>query len=63
LPDEIFWEPYEFNQDTHDALAKMGYTFHDKQTFIGDAQGVQIDSAGMRLGASDPRLGGAAAGY
>lgn len=63
LPDEIFWEPYEFNQDTRDALEKMGYKFRDKPTGLGDAQGIQIDSAGMRLGASDPRLGGSPAGY
>ena len=63
LPDEIFWEPYEFNQDTREALEKMGYQFREKPASLGDAQGIQIDSSGMRLGASDPRLGGSPAGY
>ncbi len=63
LPDEIFWEPYEFNADTRAALEQMGYAFREKATELGDAQGVQVDSSGMRLGASDPRLAGAPAGY
>jgi gamma-glutamyltranspeptidase / glutathione hydrolase len=63
LPDELSWEPFEFNQDTREALERMGYKFREKSTELGDAQGIQIDSAGMRLGASDPRLGGAPAGY
>jgi gamma-glutamyltranspeptidase / glutathione hydrolase len=63
LPDELSWEPFEFNQDTRDALERMGHKFREKSTELGDAQGIQIDSAGMRLGASDPRLGGAPAGY
>ncbi|HSP14561.1 MAG TPA: gamma-glutamyltransferase [Thermoanaerobaculia bacterium] len=63
LPDEIFWESFEFNQDTRDALERMGYHFREKPSGLGDAQGIQIDASGVRLGASDPRLGGAPAGY
>ncbi len=63
LPDEIFWEPFEFNQDTRDALERMGHRFREKPGELGDAQGIQIDASGNRLGASDPRLGGAPAGY
>ena len=63
LPDEIYWEPLEFNQDTRTALEAMGHQFREKPSALGDAQGIEIDSKGMRLGAADPRLGGAAAGY
>jgi gamma-glutamyltranspeptidase / glutathione hydrolase len=63
LPDEIYWEPLEFNEDTRDALVRMGYTFHEKASELGDAQGIQIAPDGERMGASDPRLAGAPAGY
>ncbi|MGZ8833293.1 MAG: gamma-glutamyltransferase [Thermoanaerobaculia bacterium] len=64
LPDEIFWEEYEFNQDTRDALERMGHHFREKPTALGDAEGVGIDQkTGMRMGASDPRLGGVPVGY
>jgi gamma-glutamyltranspeptidase/glutathione hydrolase len=64
LPDEIYWEPYEFNQDTRAALEAMGHQFREKPTSLGDAQGIEIDPKdGTRMGAADPRLGGAPAGY
>lgn len=64
LPDEIYWEPYEFNQDTRAALEAMGHQFREKPTALGDAQGIEIDPKdGTRMGAADPRLGGAPAGY
>jgi gamma-glutamyltranspeptidase/glutathione hydrolase len=64
LPDEIFWEEYGFNQDTRDALERMGHHFREKPTALGDAEGVEIDQkTGMRMGASDPRLGGVPVGY
>jgi gamma-glutamyltranspeptidase/glutathione hydrolase len=64
LPDEIFWEEYEFNQDTRDALERMGHHFREKPSALGDAEGVEIDQkTGMRMGASDPRLGGVPVGY
>ena len=64
LKDEIAWEPYEFSKDSWDALVRMGHVFGEKPGYIGDAHGVMIDPKdGMRLGASDPRRGGQAAGY
>lgn len=69
LPDTLYWEPRDLQADTHAALLKMGHKFRDKPGFsdletIGDAQGVMIDRAtGIRLGASDPRRGGASAGW
>jgi len=71
LPDEIYWEKFGVNPDTRAALEKMGHRFREipgmSRTVpgnIGDAQGVMIEaSTGMRLGASDPRLGGVPVGY
>lgn len=64
LPDEIYWEPFEFSRDTWDAVVRLGHTFRTRAEFIGDAHGVMIDpSNGTRLGASDPRRGGTAAGF
>ncbi len=70
LPDEIYWENFEFTNDTRAALEKLGHKFRRIPGMgatpgdIGDAHGVMIDSnTGMRLGASDPRLGGVPMGY
>ncbi|HMC22561.1 MAG TPA: gamma-glutamyltransferase [Thermoanaerobaculia bacterium] len=64
LPDKITWEPFEFSRDTSGALAKMGHIFQDRPEFIGDAHAIGVDPQnGMRLGASDPRRGGAAIGW
>jgi gamma-glutamyltranspeptidase/glutathione hydrolase len=70
-PDQIYWEKFGISPDTRAALEKMGHTFRDIPgasrnipSDIGDAHGVMIDPAtGMRLGASDPRLGGVAVGW
>jgi gamma-glutamyltranspeptidase/glutathione hydrolase len=70
LPDQIFWEERGVNPDTRTRLEAMGHTFRNipgasrSPGTIGDAHGVMIDPAtGMRLGASDPRLGGVAVGW
>jgi len=70
LPDHIFWERFEFNADTRALLEKKGHAFRNIPglskipSTIGDAEGVMIDPvSGMRLGASDPRLGGVPAGW
>jgi gamma-glutamyltranspeptidase/glutathione hydrolase len=64
LPDKIAWEPFEFSRDTYDALQKMGYAFNDKPEYLGDAESIAVDpQTGDRLGASDPRRGGAAVGW
>lgn len=70
LPDVIMWEKFGVNPDTRAALEKMGHTFREipgmsrTPSDIGDAQGVMIDAkTGTRMGASDPRLGGAPAGW
>ena len=68
MPDTLYWEERDLQADTWSALVKMGHKFREKPGFsdlgtIGDAQGVMIDASGMRLGASDPRRGGAAVGF
>jgi gamma-glutamyltranspeptidase/glutathione hydrolase len=71
LPDHIFWEAYDFPADTRTAIEARGHTFRNIPGMdkvdpgdIGDAQGVMVDPVnGMRLGASDPRRGGAAVGF
>ncbi|HYO78908.1 MAG TPA: gamma-glutamyltransferase family protein, partial [Thermoanaerobaculia bacterium] len=70
-PDHIYWEVFGMSPDTRAMLEKMGHKFRELPgasrnvaTDIGDAHGVMIDPVnGMRLGASDPRLGGVAVGW
>jgi gamma-glutamyltranspeptidase/glutathione hydrolase len=70
-PDFIFWEAFGVNPDTRKMLEAMGHKFREipgmsrnAPSDIGDAHGVMIDPAtGMRMGASDPRLGGMAVGW
>jgi gamma-glutamyltranspeptidase/glutathione hydrolase len=64
MPDEVRWEPYGLNADTRRALEKRGHVFAEKPGSMGDAEGIMIDpKTRMRLGASDPRLGGVPVGY
>src|SRR5262249_48234021 len=64
MPDEVRWERYGLNRDTRAALEKRGQVFAERPTALGDAEGIMIEAkTGMRLGASDPRSGGAAVGY
>ncbi|HEX8144877.1 MAG TPA: gamma-glutamyltransferase [Pyrinomonadaceae bacterium] len=64
LPDELFYEPYGFSEDTRRALAARGhkltlrpeYRGPTQQAFMGDVEGVMIEEgSGVRLGASDAR--------
>jgi len=64
MPDRIAWEPDGLNKDTRAVLEKHGYAFSDRPGYLGDAEGIMIEpGTGMRLGASDPRSGGAPVGY
>jgi gamma-glutamyltranspeptidase / glutathione hydrolase len=70
MPDEIQWERNGMNPDTRMILQSMGHVFRAKSGmagtrygFIGDAQGIAVDEKGLRLGASDWRLGGIPAGW
>ncbi len=71
LPDEVGWEAFEFPRDMWDALVRMGYVFHPTPGLVsskipgalGDAETIAFDANGDRLGASDPRRGGASVGW
>lgn len=64
MPDSIRWEPFGLNADTRRALELRGHSFADKPGYMGDAKGIMIEpDTGIRLGASDPRLGGVSVGY
>jgi gamma-glutamyltranspeptidase/glutathione hydrolase len=64
LPDVLYWEPGSVNEDTRKRLEAMGHVFRAKAEFMGDTHAIMIDPAsGLRIGASDPRFGGAARGY
>jgi gamma-glutamyltranspeptidase/glutathione hydrolase len=64
MPDEIRHEPLGLSADTRRALEARGHKFATKPRYMGDAQGIMIEEkTGMRLGASDARVDGAAVGY
>ena len=62
-PDDVRLEKLGFAGDVVNALAAMGHTTRIESD-MGGVQAIAIDPAnGLRLGASDPREDGAAAGY
>jgi gamma-glutamyltranspeptidase/glutathione hydrolase len=70
IPDLVYWETFGLSPDTREKLEMMGHVFRPvagasrTPSDIGDAHGVMIDATtGMRMGASDPRLGGVAIGF
>ena len=64
LPDEIVEEPLGLSAETRRALEERGHRFAPNPRNMSDLQGVMIEEkTKMRLGASDARQDGAAAGY
>jgi gamma-glutamyltranspeptidase/glutathione hydrolase len=64
LPDKIMLEMYGVSPDTLQILEKMGHKLKTDREFWGDAECIAIDEkTGERLGASDGRNNGKAAGY
>jgi gamma-glutamyltranspeptidase/glutathione hydrolase len=64
MPDRVRWEPFGLNKDTRAALERRGHLFADTPGNMGDAEGIMIEpKTEIRLGASDPRLGGVPVGY
>ncbi len=64
MPDVVFQEPMAIGADTRRALERRGHHFSERSGYFGDAHCVMIEApTGLRLGAADPRLGGAAVGY
>ena len=62
LPDAIRLEQRGFPADVTMALEAMGHSLTDGPN-MGDVHAIMIDDAGLRLGASDPRLDGRTVGY
>ena len=52
-----------YKKDIKEKLIEMGYTVQEATIPIGGAQLVRLDSAGVLIGASDPRKDGCALGY
>lgn len=69
LPDRIQYEPGALSEETLAALGAMGHTVEERfdpdeaYPYIGDVQAILVTEDGERLGWSDPRRGGSAAGY
>jgi len=64
MPDKIMLETYGVSPDTLQILEKMGHRLKTDREFWGDAECIAIDEkTGERLGASDGRNNGKAAGY
>ncbi len=63
MPDRLVLERVGFSEDVVQALKSKGHAV-EVRGLIGDCQAIMIDpKTGTRLGASDPRLDGKAAGY
>jgi gamma-glutamyltranspeptidase/glutathione hydrolase len=63
LPDRISHEPKGLPKDVADALRAMGHDVVEGAELSGDVQAVLRRSDGLLEGQSDPRRGGAVAGY
>ena len=64
MPDEIKMETIGFSPDTIHILEHMGHKIDVSERFWGDAECIAVDEqTGERLGASDGRNNGKAAGF
>jgi gamma-glutamyltranspeptidase/glutathione hydrolase len=63
LPDQIFYEPDGLPGNVRDGLEVMGHKVVERDELSGDVQAILIHPDGTLEGRSDPRRGGAAAGY
>ena len=64
MPDVIAYEPYGLAPDVITALQAKGHKLTDKPRYMGDAEGIMIESGtGIRLGAHDARLAQSSVGY
>jgi gamma-glutamyltranspeptidase/glutathione hydrolase len=64
LPDRVALEPAGFSPDTLRLLEERGHRFAERKVYWGHCQCIAIDPrTGERLGASDPRTQGKAAGF
>jgi gamma-glutamyltranspeptidase/glutathione hydrolase len=64
MPDNIVIEPTGISPDTAGILERMGHKIIRSNTYLGDAECIEIDEkTGERLGASDGRNEGKAVGF
>jgi len=65
LPDRIQHEPGALRREVVEALEAMGHHVQERtrDSFIGDVHAILRLGDGRLAGASDPRRGGAAAGF
>jgi gamma-glutamyltranspeptidase / glutathione hydrolase len=63
LPDQIYYEPGGLSAATVAALEAMGHRMVERGGVSGDAQAIVVEAGGKLYGQSDPRRGGAVAGY
>ena len=62
MPDRLILERRGFSADTIHLLEEAGYELGYRDR-MGICEAIEIDPAGWRFGAADPRAGGKAAGY
>jgi gamma-glutamyltranspeptidase/glutathione hydrolase len=62
-PDQIFYDPYSFTNDTKMLLKKMGHHLSRRSRYVGEADCIQILANGERSGGADPRGENYTAGY
>ena len=63
LPDQIFYEPGGLTPEAVAELRSMGHTVVERADVSGDVQAILVRPDGRLEARSDPRRGGAAAGY
>ena len=51
------------NPDTRTVLERMGHRFAPRSSGIGRCQAIEVEPSGERVGAADPRSGGAAVAW
>ncbi|HKJ46117.1 MAG TPA: gamma-glutamyltransferase [Balneolales bacterium] len=62
-PDQIFYDPYSFTNDTKKILNKMGHHLSRRSRYVGEADCIRILANGERSGGADPRGENYTAGY
>jgi gamma-glutamyltranspeptidase/glutathione hydrolase len=63
LPDQIYFEAGGLSPETVATLESMGHTVVERADVSGDVQAIMVGPDGALTGQSDPRRGGAVAGY
>ena len=62
-PEQLTWERLALPAEVRLALTELGHSFTSRPRTIGRCQAIEIRPDGERIGAADPRSGGAAMAY